>query len=462
MAPQGETNVVHCYGQATRGDAEEKNAFLGRLRRPRGLHLRSDGTLLVADFDRNCVLSFTAEAEAGKAVAGVEGEMLPTVDPLKDIDRPLGPAEGEGRLLKRPGDVLEDSTGAVLVVDSDASRVQCFRLGEKAEEVVPVPGGPPHKSIHVPEAVKYPRSAALHEDGSLYVCDTWSHRILRFEAGEQQPTVVAGTPNSIGTSANHLCFPSGVCFDKDGNLLVADTNNHRIQRFEPGSLSGTTVAGSTEGKSGSGLAELNMPTSICVDTSSGSFFVTDRCNARVLRFASSSKAGVEGEVVACDDVLERPWGIATDSAGFLYVSDERQGFVLKVQLDKQQAEGTSGPRFAFNPQARRTVNAAPRQSEAPCVPEAVEKLKEPGVPATAAPEPVEKAKEVVVEDPVAPLAEEESAASKVAEDAPEDSALSVVATEAPEKASTEEPVESADCVGQPPKQSLESGLGELD
>ena len=53
---------------------------------------------------------------------------------------------------------------------------------------------------------------------------------------------------------------------------VSDTNNHRIQRFEPGERRGAgdvsllqmwggrTVAGSAEGKSGDSLAELCMPT----------------------------------------------------------------------------------------------------------------------------------------------------------------------------------------------------------
>ncbi|CAF4185578.1 unnamed protein product, partial [Adineta steineri] len=41
-------------------------------------------------------------------------------------------------------------------------------------------------------------------------------------------TIIGGTQ---GTASNQLNFPEMILFDKYGNLLVADRNNHRIQRF---------------------------------------------------------------------------------------------------------------------------------------------------------------------------------------------------------------------------------------
>jgi sugar lactone lactonase YvrE len=278
-------------------------------------------------------------------VAGEKGKHLPNVDPLKDINRPTGPPEGEGFLLKQPGDVCEDSCdGAVLVLDTHSERVQHFGGdGAPADTLIPVRASAGQGKTQQQDAIKNPRAVLSCADGSLVLCDTWSHRVLRFpptasssEAGARgelaAPTLLAGVPNSCGKQPDQLAFPSGAAFAKDGSLLVADTNNHRIQRFGVGELTGITVAGNSGGKSGAGLGELNMPTGICVDPRDGSFLVADRANSRVLRFPAGSCAGDPGEVIVDNDTLQRPWGVCIDVNGALYVSDERCGFVLKFEL----------------------------------------------------------------------------------------------------------------------------------
>jgi sugar lactone lactonase YvrE len=260
------------------------------------------------------------------------------VDPLKDIDRPMGPPEGEGVRLKQPGDVCEGPEGGILVLDTEACRVQLFAgSGRPAETVV----GADQKSLHVPDAIKNPRAVKRCEDGAVVVCDTWSHRVLRFDKPDsqgvrQEPVVLAGTPNTTGPQPGKLAFPSGIAFGADGALFVTDTNNHRVQRFAPGQPEqGETVAGAAKGgrdAAGSGPGELDMPTGLCIDPRDGSLLVADRANARVLRFPAGSRAGDAGEVVVGPELVERPWGLCMDAAGALYVSDERKAVVLKLEL----------------------------------------------------------------------------------------------------------------------------------
>lgn len=338
MAPAG-TTVIAQIGVGCRGKGVSEEG-LRMMKIPRGLHACADGSLLVADFGNHCVYRFKAGDLKGKVVIGEEGKELPTVDPLKDLDKPMGPAEGEGFLLKQPGDICEDGAGSIFVLDTEACRVQRFGggadRGAPATLVLPTD----QKSMAVPDSVKNPRSFIRCEDGAFVVCDTWSHRVLKFGApgspeANEKPVVLAGTPNSTGCSPEKLFFPSAVAFGLDGALFVTDTNNHRIQRFEPGQATpGTTVAGSKEpGKAGAGLDELDMPTGLCVDPRDGSLLVADRGNARVLRFPATSKAGGQGEVVAGpDEGLERPWGLCLDAQGALYVSDERKAMVLKLEV----------------------------------------------------------------------------------------------------------------------------------
>ncbi|CAF5228997.1 unnamed protein product, partial [Rotaria magnacalcarata] len=66
--------------------------------------------------------------------------------------------------------------------------------------------------------------------GTLYVADSWNHRVMRWTQGAKQGTVVVGG-NGEGAGANQFSNPFGLSFDRHGNLYVADYNNHRVQRF---------------------------------------------------------------------------------------------------------------------------------------------------------------------------------------------------------------------------------------
>jgi glucose/arabinose dehydrogenase len=319
---------------------------LRKMKMPRGMHACADGSLLVADFGNHCVFRFKPGDLKGEVVAGEEGRALPEVDPMKDIDKcmPMAAPEGAGYRVKAPGDVCEDSADGIFVLDTQDCRVQLFggpNRGGPATLVLPAD----QKSLAAPEAVKNPRALFRCENGALVVVDTWSHRVVKFGApggpeGSEKPVLLAGTPNSTGSAPEKLCYPSAAAFGADGALYVTDTNRPRVQRFEPGPPTpGKTVVGSKEaGKAGKGLAELDMPTGLCIDPRDGSLLVADRGNARVLRFKAAARAGDEGEVVAGpEEGLERPWGLCLDAEGALYVSDERKGMVLKLELPAQRS-----------------------------------------------------------------------------------------------------------------------------
>lgn len=337
MAPTGTTTLFQ-YGTGHKSKGIDENG-VRCLNQPRGLHVLEDGGLLVADYGNHCVMRFKADDKKGRIAAGEEGKCLETVDPLKDIDRPTMAPDGEGRKLKRPVHACVDSEGGVYVLDADAARVQRFDASGPcglAPTVIPAPGGPPNKSAHAPEAVKFPRSMLVSSDGSLVICDTWSHRIVRYNKpgspeASDKPIILAGMSNSAGIEPEKLNFPSAIAFDASGRLLVCDTNNHRVQRFEAGSTSGTTVAGSASGEEGSERSQMNMPTGLCVD-SKGDIYVADRANSRVLRFPSDSKAGAAGEVVVDSTLVESPWGLCLGADGALYVSDEKRAVVLKLEV----------------------------------------------------------------------------------------------------------------------------------
>jgi len=372
MAPTAGEGVLFQYGTGVKDHGLTEDN-IRQLKQPRGVCIGRDGSLLVADFDSHCVVKFGQNDARGKVVAGESGKILPTVDILKDIDRPLGPAEGEGLLMKRPIDVCPHAEGGLLILDNEVCRLQHYAApGEKAATIVPPPSGPPQKSVNNPESVKYPRSMLARPDGTMVICDTWSHRVLSYAPGASTAEVIAGKSNSSAITPEQMTFPSGIAFDSEGRLYVTDTNNNRVQCFQPGSAegaAGTTVCGSAEGVAGAGLHELDMPTGVCIDHRDGSLLVVDRMNGRVMRYPAGG--GKQGEVVAGPkQQLVRPWGICQDHLGALYISDERKYMVLKVKAPKPLASPAAGYPIQqalpvpekFEPEPRA---AAPKPAAAP-------------------------------------------------------------------------------------------------
>ncbi len=82
---------------------------------------------------------------------------------------------------------------------------------------------------------------------------------------------------------SQLSSPLGVVVDSQGNVLVCDTNNNRVQMWTPGATIGQTIAGNSNGTAGSGPNELNTPKGISIDKNDN-IYVADYNNLRIQKF----------------------------------------------------------------------------------------------------------------------------------------------------------------------------------
>ena len=80
-----------------------------------------------------------------------------------------------------------------------------------------------------------------------------------------------------GSGHGQFDSPSGVTVDGEGNILVADTLNHRIQNVH----SRRTIPNSCRGRKGSGPLQFGCPTDIAFNTINNKVYVVDNRNNRI-------------------------------------------------------------------------------------------------------------------------------------------------------------------------------------
>ena len=161
--------------------------------------------------------------------------------------------------------------------------------------------------------VNSPWGCAIKQSGEVFVSD------------ENVPVF---TPNgqmlrsfgTFGSDLGQFRGPSGLTLDGEGNVLVADCRNHRIQKF---TAQGQFLA--AVGTEGRGPLQFYYPTDIAFNTGNKRFYVAENLNHRIqiLNFDLSTSVlsfGKKGSGKGCFDC---PYSVACDSTGNVYVADTR-------------------------------------------------------------------------------------------------------------------------------------------
>jgi Leucine-rich repeat (LRR) protein/sugar lactone lactonase YvrE len=231
-----------------------------------------------------------------------------------------------------------------------------------------------------------PKSISFDTTGNAYIADSLKHRILKRDT-QGNITVVAGTKVKGFSGDNgpaieaKLNNPQGIAIDGEGNLYIADTNNHRIRKVDSNGIITTVVGNGRRGFAGdNGLAtaaRLRYPVAIVFDNN-GHLYITDSGNHRIRKVTgqrtrktnansmittfAGSRSGYRGDNgPATQARLSNPSGLAVDSQNNLYIADTDNHRIRKVDnrgnITTVAGNGTKGYSGDGDPAIAAKLNA---------------------------------------------------------------------------------------------------------
>eukprot|EP00607_Mallomonas_marina_P010020 CAMPEP_0182421956 /NCGR_PEP_ID=MMETSP1167-20130531/7537_1 /TAXON_ID=2988 /ORGANISM="Mallomonas Sp, Strain CCMP3275" /LENGTH=348 /DNA_ID=CAMNT_0024599623 /DNA_START=489 /DNA_END=1536 /DNA_ORIENTATION=+ len=186
----------------------------------------------------------------------------------------------------------------------------------------------------------FPWGVAVDQRGIVYVADHNTDRIRRIGKDGNVSTFAGyhrGSVDGIGTDAK-FCRPTGVAVDSEGNVYVADYQNHMIRKISPmrnvTTLAGGRVRGHSDGVGTTAL--FSHPKKLAVDRR-GTVYVGDMDNHCIRMISPTGEVStigsrIPGHLDGANQTarFKFPIGITVDSHFNIFVADHNNRRIRKI------------------------------------------------------------------------------------------------------------------------------------
>ena len=339
------TKLVRSYA-GTLSVLDGGPAISAPLAFPLGIAAAANGSYYIADTDHNRI----RRVDANGTIQSVVGNGIYDSAPDGGLANGAAVASPISVALDNNGNLLYTEASSVVRRLNVTTGVLSTVAGTAFDYGYSGDNGPASSAL-----LANPSQAVAAPNGDVYISDRDNHCIRRVSAGII--TTVAGicSPDTEGGYSGDggpalqakLSYPTGLAFDQNGNLLIADSNNSVVRLFNVSTGIITRVAGIPQsygysGDFGSPLdAELGSPTGLAVDRTNGNLYISDEYNnairlirnGRIYTLAGIGAQGFFGDGdLAQFAWLNLPEGLAVDNSGNLLIVDSNNNRVRKVTL----------------------------------------------------------------------------------------------------------------------------------
>jgi sugar lactone lactonase YvrE len=304
------------YGQLTKQNFDASQwPVVDRMR----LYIRKDLAALVWDYSVNT----TAAAEPAPTTVNY--------DEFKQViaaEALWGSQGAEPGQFAAPRSVAVAPDGSVYVADSRNNRIQEFDAGGRLIRTWGTFGATANGQAAPPGTFNEPWGIAVGPDGSVYVADTWNHRVQKFDAHGE--FMAAWGHEGQGDALDALWGPRGVAVDRTGRVFVSDTGNKRVVAYDANGNGLTSVG--VAGTGGIDQGFLDEPVGVAVGPDS-TVYVADTWNMRIQAF----RLDTAGDYIFAAEwpvdgwygqSLENKPYLAVDKQGRVYATDPESSRVL--------------------------------------------------------------------------------------------------------------------------------------
>ncbi|MGB3586783.1 MAG: NHL repeat-containing protein, partial [Tunicatimonas sp.] len=306
------------------------------------------GTAAQFNFPRD----ITVDASGNVYVADRDNHKIRKITPVGVVTTlagsgTQGDAEGSGiaAQFNRPAGVAVDVDGNVYVADSGNDKIKKITPAGVVTTLAGSSTTGATDGSGTTAQFHFPVSVAVGADGNVYVADYNNHKIRKITPDGEVSTLAGsgtfGDADGNGTAAQ-FDGPEGVAVDADGNVYVADRENRKVRKITPtGEVSTLAGSGDFGDADGSGTAaRFNGPAGVAVDVD-GNVYVADELNNKIRKItpvgvvSTLAGSGTKGDTDGSGTIaqFDRPKGVAIDADGNVYVADTGNDKIKKITQD---------------------------------------------------------------------------------------------------------------------------------
>ncbi|MDT3778867.1 SMP-30/gluconolactonase/LRE family protein [Nitrospira sp. MA-1] len=325
------------------------------LNEPKNVCFDAEGNLLIADSENHVIRRLIHSTGVIETVAGCVGTRragegnpeTPMPSPISQVEEEIDPLADVEEIPGQAYSQTPDLSGTVRYIVGKGIGKDRF-AGD---------GG-----LATSAQLNFPSSVAVDAAGTLFIADTWNHRIRRVDAKTGLIQTVAGNGQSKwmgdGGPGISASLNEPVALVVDGvRLYIADQSNNRIRMLDLESGIITTIAGTGDsGYTGDGMpaveSALAGPSGLALDHE-GNLYIADTFNSRIRMLdhntgllstvvGDGAEFRYERGVNEQSQALARPYGIAITPQGHVLITDSDHHLIRKWDIGKKEMTLVAG------------------------------------------------------------------------------------------------------------------------